>query len=141
VAFARDGRWAVAIDVSLLLFDDTEQLALLSQRFGTATAFATQGTAGFAGFRLFEGGSLRREITGNDGKVETVGTPIAAEEGIPIDRQFCLDEIFTLQRAMGFSFQFTDGVPGPFSAVHVVDTTEYPAPAAKIKRRPWWRFW
>jgi hypothetical protein len=141
MAFAQDGRWAVVIELSLVLFDDAEQLALLSERFGSAVAFATQGTSGFAGFRMYETGDLRREIVGTDGKVLTVGAPIAAEQGIDASQQFYLTEVYALQKALGFSFDLTDRVPGPFSAVHVVDTTEYPQSAPNRKKRPWWKFW
>jgi hypothetical protein len=141
IAFAQDGRWAVVIELSLVLFDDAEQLALLSERFGSAVAIATQGTSGFAGFRLYEAGNLRREIIGDDGKITTVGAPIAAEQGINASEQFYLPEVCALQKALGFSFDLTDRVPGPFSAVHVVDTTVYSQSDAKSKKRSWWKFW
>jgi hypothetical protein len=141
-AFTRDGDWAVKFDFSSYPFDEAEQLARPGERFGTAAAFATQGTAGFAGFRLFEGGTLRREIVGCDGKVETKGEPIPAERGIDIHPKFYLDQIWALQRALGLSFDFWDGAPGPFVAVRVVDTTAPPAPPRiAARKRPWWRFW
>src|SRR5262249_11869968 len=111
-AFAQDGSRAVLLDLSMLLFDDEDQLAALSQRFGEALAFVTQGTSGFAGFRLFERGKLRREILGEDGNVTTVGPAIAAEQGMDVRRGFYLNEVYALQRALGFSFDFTDRIPG-----------------------------
>jgi hypothetical protein len=138
-AFAQDGPWAVVIDLSLCLIDDTDQLALLSQQFGTVVAFATQGTSGYAGFRMFEGGNLRREIIGVDGQVSTTGAPVAAEQGIEVSRRFYLKEICALQSALGFSFDYPNRVPAPFSAIRVVDTTEYPRPT--VRKRPWWKIW
>ncbi len=140
-AFAQDGAWAVMFDFSAHPLGEDEQLARLSERFGTAAAFATQGTSGFAGFQLFEGGTLRREILSNDGKVETAGDPLPAERGIDAGRKFYLDEIRALQRALGLSFGSWDEARGPFVAVRALDTTDGPDPTAGIKRRPWWKFW
>ena len=140
-AFTQDGCWAVMLDFSLLLSADDAELAFLSERFGTAVTFSTQGTAAHAGFRLFEGGRLRREISNNAGEVTTTGSPIAEEQGIGGGRQFYLAELYALQGALGFSFDFPDKLAGQFVAVRVVDTTEYPAPAVTIRRRPWWKIW
>jgi hypothetical protein len=140
--FVADGPRAIKLDFSTCTFDEEEMLARLSERFTTAMAFATQGTSGFAGFRLFERGTLRREIIGCGRQVTTNGEPIPAEQGLDVQQRFYLNEIRHLQRALGLSFEFSPDNLGPFVALRVINTIAAAlVQPARAPKRPWWKFW
>jgi hypothetical protein len=147
----RDGEWSVLFDYSMLMSSDEPSLAELSRALGLVMVNNTQGTAGFAEFRLYEAGALRRRILSDDGALTQTGAPLPEEAGLDLD-DFYMGSHEELSARVGVP-SFWGVAQPPFSAFRVYGSKQPPdasvlarpavdsATRAVQARRPWWKFW
>jgi len=122
--FWQDGPWAVLLDESYLLSSDEEALKVLSSKVGTVLTFVVETAGGCAFFACYENGTLRREISYNDGEVSTDGEPLPEETGINVNHYY-MNETEALWNAFGFSRYDEMPTSEECQAICVVDHTDY----------------
>lgn len=158
----QEGRWAVIFDPNFALAFDMDNLKSVSRTLGRVLSFVIQTTSGSAHFTCFDDGSVHRSIRHEDGETIVEGEPLPEEDGIDI-AQYYMSETDSLMQAFGLTLLDTFPDNRIYSAICVVDHTDYgellkklrnapPAGGASVKEdhktsplstkpAPWWKFW
>lgn len=166
-ALRQEGPRAVLLDPTYLVAGDEALLADLSRRFGRVVSIVIETTSASALLWVYEDGELVRSVQSGGDEIETVGDPVAEEDGFAPDA-FYMDEVEAILRrlevkpweplpdapylALAIAERMevpshgaanvtstTAGTATTATAVTAATTGSLSAPSHSTK--PWWKFW